>query len=391
MTQTSLPNAPMHPRADGPVAMAPGIRRAQVLGDNEAHAAASLAAALAMPDSAGTMFFCSPDYDPEWLATELNQRFDEPLIGCTTAGEIGERYQTGGITAIAFPAESFQLHTLLIDDVDQLNPAAIRQRLDAIRTQLRFGTDFDPERMFGYLLIDGLSMKEEMVAAILHAALPQLRILGGSAGDALRFKETRVFADGGFRAGRAVLVLIETRLDFELFKFQHFEPTEVDMVVTGCVPNRRFVSEIDGEPAARRFAEIIGVDPGSLDPQTFSNHPLMLEIGNEWNVRAIEKVTEDGGLTFYCAIDYGLPLTLGRSTGLARTLAHQIAALQARFTRIDATLGCDCILRRLEMTQRNDTEAVEALLGQLHFVGFNTYGEQFNGVHVNQTLVGVVL
>ena len=40
MTQTSLPNAPMHPRADGPVAMAPGIRRAQVLGDNEAHAAA---------------------------------------------------------------------------------------------------------------------------------------------------------------------------------------------------------------------------------------------------------------------------------------------------------------------------------------------------------------
>ncbi len=36
------------------------------------------------------MFFCSPTYDLDVVAEEMNQRFNGvPIIGCTTAGEIG--------------------------------------------------------------------------------------------------------------------------------------------------------------------------------------------------------------------------------------------------------------------------------------------------------------
>lgn len=55
------------------------------------------------------------------------------------------------------------------------------------------------------------------------------------------------------------------------------------------------------------------------------------------------------------------------------------------------TLGCDCILRRLEIVQSGLNERVSELMIENNVVGFATYGEQFNGMHVNQTFTGVAL
>jgi len=54
-------------------------------------------------------------------------------------------------------------------------------------------------------------------------------------------------------------------------------------------------------------------------------------------------------------------------------------------------VGCDCILRRLELEERHLDERAGELLRANKVIGFSTYGEQFNAVHVNQTLTGVVL
>ena len=37
------------------------------------------------------------------------------------------------------------------------------------------------------------------------------------------------------------------------------------------------------------------------------------------------------------------------------------------------------------------TGAISALLRQHRVIGFSTYGEQLNGMHVNQTMTGVAL
>ena len=48
-------------------------------------------------------------------------------------------------------------------------------------------------------------------------------------------------------------------------------------------------------------------------------------------------------------------------------------------------------LRRLEIDQMGLREAVDQVLLRNSALGFNTYGEQFCGVHVNQTLTAVAL
>jgi hypothetical protein len=54
-------------------------------------------------------------------------------------------------------------------------------------------------------------------------------------------------------------------------------------------------------------------------------------------------------------------------------------------------LACDCILRKLEAQEKQKTRALSEILSQNNVVGFSTYGEQFNSMHVNQTLTGVAI
>jgi hypothetical protein len=55
------------------------------------------------------------------------------------------------------------------------------------------------------------------------------------------------------------------------------------------------------------------------------------------------------------------------------------------------TLACDCVLRKYEIMQRGLYAQVEQIFFDNQVVGFNTYGEQFRGVHVNQTFAAVAI
>jgi hypothetical protein len=48
-------------------------------------------------------------------------------------------------------------------------------------------------------------------------------------------------------------------------------------------------------------------------------------------------------------------------------------------------------LRKLEIARHGFTQRVSELLRRNNAVGFNTYGEQFRGMHVNQTLTGIAI
>lgn len=367
------------------------VKRAAIKAGNEQQAVCELAVKLRQADMAGVVFFCSSDYDLDKLGQAFGEAFTCPVIGCTTAGEIVTTYQQGGIVGLSLSADMFRMHTAVIDPLNEFNPLSAEVLVSKLESNLQFTDKLSAEGMFGLLLIDGLSCMEEQTIASLFNACSGVPIIGGSAGDGLSFKETRIYADGRFRTGAAVFTLIETHLPFRTFRLQHFEPSDKDMVITGAEPERRIVTEIDGGPAAMEYARIIGLEIDKLTPQVFSTHPVMLQIGNDWYVRSIEKVNEDGSLTFFCAIDDGLPLTVAKGVGFVDTLKKQVEQIETEFGSIEFTLGCDCVLRRLEIFESGIQQEVENQLNRINFIGFSTYGEQFNSIHVNQTLTGVVV
>jgi len=72
-------------------------------------------------------------------------------------------------------------------------------------------------------------------------------------------------------------------------------------------------------------------------------------------------------------------------------LKQQLSEIERHIPNPRLILGFDCILRRLEAQEKKIGNDVRKALEGLNFVGFSTYGEQFNAVHVNQTLTGVAI
>ncbi|MDR3566633.1 MAG: FIST N-terminal domain-containing protein [Syntrophobacteraceae bacterium] len=338
------------------------------------------------------IFFCSSLYDLVKLGTELKRKFTCPLIGCTTSGEISPKgYQEGGIVGAGLTSSELKVHPRLISSLDRFGSSRVREFADGIRKELSFSTKFDTNTMFGFLTIDGLSMFAEQVISLLYSGLDGVSIIGGSAGDDLRFAQTMVYWDGQFLPDAAVFSLLETTLPFYVFKTQHFGPTEKKLVITAADPSRRIVSEINAEPAAEEFARILDIPVSGLNSTIFSQYPLMLKIGDSWYVRSIQKVNEDGSLSLFSAIDAGLVLTVGQGENLVANLENTLGRIHQEVANPRLIIGCDCILRKLEIVEKGLAKEVDNLLVGTSFVGFSTYGEQYDCVHVNQTLTGVAI
>jgi hypothetical protein len=313
-----------------------------------------------------------------------------PTVGCTTAGEICSLgYVEREIVAVGLRAGLFRARSALITGLRDLDPACVAERVARLRAEMgrpEPGWNWD----FAFLLIDGLSRREDEVVAALRLALGGLPLFGGSAGDGLDFRRTYVLADGAFRDDAAVLTLIRSRCPIRVFKFDNFRPSDIKMVVTEADPELRIVHEINAEPAAREYARLVGKDSEQLSPFTFASHPIVVTVGGQHHVRAIQKVEPNGDLTFLSAIDEGVVLTVAEAAPIAPHLEGALAEL-AQGRAPEAIIACDCILRRLAVEQVQGLRAVSRILARHNVVGFSTYGEQFNAVHVNQTFTGVAI
>ena len=367
------------------------VLRTETSGLDEVQSVQHMKETIFQENMAGIIFFCSNKYDLKKLENELNNNFDCPVVGCTTAGEIGSHYQEDSIVAASFSAEKFLFHIKTLSDLEDFNNERAKKLIEEMKSELSFNEGLNPEQLFAFLLIDGLSLMEEYVTANLYSALEGVQLFGGSAGDDLDYSQTFVFSDGKFQVGTAALCLIETTLPFKVFKAQHYTPSDKDLVITVAEPKKRVVYEINGSPAATEYAQIMEIPKEKLKMEVSSVHPLMLQIGDDWYIRSVLDFNEDDSISFACAIESGLALTIGNGGDLSDSLSAQLEQLKNKFHNVEITIGCDCIHRRLEILQTGQKDSVENLLRPVNFIGFSTYGEQFNPVHVNQTLTGVMI
>ena len=370
------------------------IKRAHTLAKDEREAAREFHAAVTQPHMALVVFFCSSAYNLNLIAEEMRRLFaGVQVVGCTTAGEIGPAgYRDHSLTGASFPADSFDVVSARLDHLQQFEITAgqvfTQELLQKLENRVPLAT---PDNTFALMLVDGLSVREEPVTRALQRSLGRIPMVGGSAGDGLEFGHTHVYFEGHFHADSAVLALVSTRLPFKLFKTQHFVATDERLVVTDADIAQRIVKEINGLPAAQEYARLLGIDASDLDPQRFAAWPVVVMIDGTNYVRSIQKVNPDDGLTFFCAIENGLVLRVAKGVNLLENLEHTFAQICEEIGPPQFVLGCDCILRKLEIVQGPFKHQVSEIFKQYNAVGFNTYGEQFHGVHVNQTLVGIAI
>lgn len=350
--------------------------------------ALQLVGRLAMADPALVLLFGAPLQGLAALADELGQMLPEEcrVVGCSSAGEIGpEGYSRDTVTALAFPSSSFRVGVSILRDQEKV---PVTEWMAQLR---RFHSEFAPRpgrALFGLLLADARARQEDVLVATLDAAMPGLPVIGGSSANGIRFLPPHQVVDGREQPGAALFLLIETDLAVAEVSFAHFSPTDRRAVVTAADPQNRIILELNGEPAAQEYARLSGLTPEELTQTEFARSPLLLRTGSRHHVRAIRALTPEGGLQLMSGIEPGHVLTLGRAIDMTRGFAEAMDALPRPPVMV---LGFDCILRRLSLERAGMLDKMSELFARYRVAGFNTFGEQHGGMHVNQTFVGLAL
>lgn len=331
------------------------------------------------------LLFCPDGAMVGALSAELHHRLGASccVLACSSAGGFAfGGYDDRHVIAIGFPASGFTAKTVWLSNLRQHMALDWMLALRELNEQITPGPGL---QRFGLLLIDGMSGREELVTATIEATLPDLLVLGGSAGDGLRFKQTELALNGEKRPESALFCMISTRFAIEEVIFDHFVPVGGPMVVTEADPDQRVIHEINAEPATTEYARLIGLDEAELGPKAFAENPLLARSGGRHFVRAISGVTADQGLSLMSSVEVGAVLTLGRPEALIAGLRQRIEEIGAA----EMVLGFDCILRRIAIEQAGEEAAIARLCRDYSIAGFNTYGEQHGGIHMNQTFVGL--
>lgn len=336
--------------------------------------------------------FFSIEHDPNTLSHGLTAAFPGTAFsGCSTAGEITpDGIVEGSVMLIAFPRGNFTIHSTLIETADQNGVERASEAVRSLKAQFN-PTSGGPlrDRVFALMLMDGLSNSEEMLVAAINWAIDDIQMIGGSAGDGLRFDKTALISDGVVVRVGAILIMVETSVPFRIFKTQNFEPTSTKLVVTAADCANRIVHELNAEPAAREYAAAIGLMPDDLGPFSFASYPLVVKVGGDYYCRSIRNMNPDGSLSFFCAIDEGLVFTVARPEDMISSTARSLEQITRELGSLDIVLGFDCILRRLDAENRQIGRALDELYRKHGVVGFHTYGEQYKAMHLNQTLTGI--
>jgi len=344
--------------------------------------------------AACVIFFCSSDYDLKLLATSLSELSQGvPVVGCTTAGEISPCGMTQStITALSLPAEQFVVETILFNKLASFSADqafnAVKEKVKALESRAIAG---GAEHSFALSLLDGMSIREELVLKSLNEALNGIPLVGGSAGDNLNFGDTYVYYDGVFYNNAAVMILVNTICPFEVMSNHHFVADSEKLVVTQADPVNRIAQEFNAEPAALEYCRIMGLSLDELNSRTFAMHPLAVHVGENLYVRSIQQLNDDLSLTFFCAIDTGVVLSKAHDAGMITHFKNMMLDVGDSIGEPQIIVGYNCIHRCIEAEGKNLTKELSQLYKQHRVIGFNTYGEQCNGVHMNHSFTGVAI
>jgi hypothetical protein len=329
------------------------------------------------------LFFASSAYSPDALGAALRETFGAvPSIGCTTAGEIvSGKMLKGSIVMLAMDADELgAVSVASIDDPHDRSrtTAAVDRLTSAIGVP---AGDLDPSAYLGLVLEDGLSIAEEKIMEALGSAT-NVPFIGGSAGDDGKFQATHVFVNSEPRTGGAALALLQPKRPFHLLKTQSFDILDQKLVVTSVDEATRTVKEFNGKPAAEEYARAIGVPVAELTTR-FQSNPVGLVLGGEPFVRSPQQL-KGTDVVFYCQVKQGVPLQLLQARNIVEDTQRDFSAKLREIGRCRAVINFHCILRTLELEQKNQCDAYGKIFADVPTIGFSTYGESYIG-HINQT------
>jgi hypothetical protein len=345
--------------------------------------------------------FAARQYDHQALNRALRERLPKGtrLIGASSAGEIDRGAMTEGQAVLGAFGGDFDvgigLGTDLSRDAMSAGSRAMTRACEELGTA---APDLTTSKHVGVVIDDGFRYKkEELLLGILEQN-PDVLLVGGGASDILQdpSKQTAlVHVDGEVVTDAALVAMFRTDASFAAMRAHWYEPTGDSITITKLDESHQRALEIDGKPAAARYAEIVGVSIDDLEfgkPHGFARRPTALKVGKEYFMRAPWKPLPDGSVLFANLLEEGVELEimkLGDIAGSTRTFFSE--TIPSRVQNPSAALLFHCGARSWFAHAVGEKGSLaESFKSAPPCVGFDVHFEIYCGFHINTTLTSLV-
>lgn len=307
------------------------------------------------------------------LATSVHSQ----VVLCSTSGEFTpDGYSNQAITGFTYDPKNVEVVEITYP------PAKCLNSLKNAYNKLKHN-----KNAFAFLLCDGLSSMEEAIVTTFFFAESDFKIIGGSAGDNLQFKETLIYM-GGQRV-HSLALFVDAKSKTQIIKENLYVPMNKRMLVTEADPITRTVNKFNNQPASKEYARQLGISESDLSKYFMSN-PLGRTLNDDTFIASPMKVNSDQSITFYSQI---LPNTFVDILELADYNKVVLTTKQQITIEPKFAISINCILRSLYFIESGKWKTVNTeMLGICkNHTGFVSYGEQYYKNHFNQTMVMLLM
>lgn len=346
------------------------------------------------------VMFASRDRDQRELNRAVRERLPAGtrLVGATSGGEIDRAGMHAGNVVMAALSGDIEFG---LGMGHKLSHDAATAGENAIRTAAReLGARADDlgTRKYGAMVIDdGFRFrKEELLLGVMSMNQAMIAI-GGGASDSEPDPEKQsaeLHVDGEVATDSAAVVLFKTDAPWAALRSHWYAPTGQTIRITKIDSSAKRALEIDGKPAAQRYADLLGVGVKDLEfgtPNGFAVRPTALRVGREYFIRAPWKPLDDGSILFANMLEENSELELVKITDIVDSTRRFFEQeLPTRVQSPKAALLFHCSGRKWYAESTGKIPALsEAFAAAPPCVGMNVHFEIYCGFHINTTLTAL--
>lgn len=345
--------------------------------------------------------FASRNRDHAALNRALRQRLPKStrLIGASTGGEIDNEGIHSDSVLLGAMSGDFEvglgLGGGLSQDALSAGTKAVTQACQQLGVR---NADLDSRKYVGLVIDDGFRYKKEELLLGMLEKNQALTLVGGGAADAEpdpAKQSALLHVDGEVVTDAALIALFSTEAPWGALRAHWYEPTGATLRITKVDATQKLALEIDGKPAAQRYAEMLGVTPDDLEfgkPNGFSKAPTALRVGREYFIRAPWKPLPDGSILFANLLEEDSELEIMRmGDPIALTKRFFEQEVPRRVRNPQAALFFNCSGRMWTAHGGGFAEPLSQVFRTAPpCAGFNVYFEIYCGFHINTTLTSLI-
>jgi len=346
------------------------------------------------------VMFASHDRDHRALNRAVRARLPAKtrLIGATTGGEIDNDGMHAGSVVLAALSGDFDvgigLGAGLTRDAFSAGANAMARACDELGIR---PADASTRKHVGLVIDDAFRFKKEELLLGMLDKNQSMSLVGGGASDdesdpakqtALIHVDCEVIGDA------ALIALFSTDAPWAAMRSHWYLPTGQTLRITKVDPTHMRALEIDGKPAAARYAEMLGVTPDDLEfgkPRGFATKPTALRVGREYFIRAPWKPLPDGSILFANLLEENVELELMvLGDMVASTKRFFEEEIPRRVPSPQAALFFHCSGRKWFAESTHTTSALSSTFRSApSCAGLNVHFEIYCGFHINTTLTAL--